>query len=298
GEVVVNNDGVHGIVNKSGSANLNAGIALVRIEFFEKGGGEHLSLDMSGPGIKKLQLARNTAPQGGGKKPAIATGNPIDPVNNETVMYRNFIQGASPRGIGVGYPEKLNVCFDANAMNLVMLWHGAFMDGAKHWNGRGQGFQPPLGHYLISLKRTQAIAQLANAETPWPELKLGNNDDDRAKGLRFRGYRLVEGRRPVFKYTADNTVIEDYVIPQGGALPSFTRQLTFTGSGKYYYLVGADGSIEKRGNGWKIGNSLKVTLDSPDEPILRDGAGGKELLVPVEVKGKAIIRAKYEWDLN
>ena len=172
------------------------------------------------------------------------------------------------------------------------------MDGAKHWNGRGQGFQPPLGHYLVNLKRTQAIAQLADAKAPWPELKLGNNDDDRAKGLRFRGYKLVEGRRPVFKYTAGNTVIEDYVIPQAGALPSFTRQLTLTGSGKYYYLAGADGQIEKRGDSWKIGKNLKVTLDTPDKPILRDGADGKELIVPVEVKGKAIIRAKYEWDLN
>ena len=297
GVPVVLNDGVHGIVNKSGSANLDEGVALVRIEFFEKGGGEHLSLDMSGPGIKKLQLARNTAPQGG-KKPAIATGNPIHPENNEAVMYRNFIQGASPRGIGVGYPEKMNICFDANALNIVMIWHGAFMDGAKHWNGRGQGFQPPLGHYLVSLKRTQAIAQLPDAKAPWPELKTGNNDDDRAKGLRFRGYQLVEGRRPVFKYSAGDTVIEDYVIPEAGALPSFTRQLTLTGSGKYYYLAAADGSIEKQGNSWKVGSVLKLTIDSPDNPILRDGANGKELLVPVEVKGKAIIRAKYEWDLN
>jgi len=297
GMPVVVNDGVHGVVRKSGSANLDEGVNLVRIEYFEKGGGEHLSLDMSGPGIKKLQLARNTAPQGG-KKPAIATGNPIVPENNEAVIYRNFIQGASPRGIGVGYPENVNICFDANALNIVMTWHGAFMDGAKHWNGRGQGFQPPSGHYLINLKRVQAIAQLPDAKAPWPELKLGNNDDDRAKGLQFRGYRLVEGRRPVFKYTAGQTVIEDYAIPEVGALPSFTRQLTFTGSGKYYYLAAADGFIEKQGNSWKVGKILKLTLDTSDALILRDGADGKELLVPVTVDGKAILRAKYEWDLN
>ena len=298
GVPVVVNDGVHGVVTKNGTATLDAGVNLIRIEYFEKGGGEHLSLDMSGPGIKKLQLAHNTAPQGGGNKPAIATGNPIVPENNEAVMYRNFIEGASPRGIGVGYPENLNICFDANALNIVMTWHGAFMDGAKHWNGRGQGFQPPSGHYMIKLKRAQAIAVLPDAKTPWPQLKLGNNDDDRAKGLRFRGYRLVEGRRPVFKYTAGETVIEDYVIPEAGALPAFTRQLTLTGSGKYYYLAAADGFIEKRGDSWKVGKNLKLTLDSPDAPILRDGANGKELLVPVTVDGKAILRAKYEWDLN
>ena len=297
GMPVVVNDGIHGVVRKSGSANLDQGVNLVRIEYFEKGGGEHLSLDMSGPSIKKLQLARNTAPQGG-KKPVIATGNPIVPENNEAVIYRNFIQGASPRGIGVGYPENVNICFDANALNIVMTWHGAFMDGAKHWNGRGQGFQPPSGHYLINLKRVQAIAQLPDAKAPWPELKLGNNDDDRAKGLQFRGYRLVEGRRPVFKYTAGQTVIEDYAIPEVGALPSFTRQLTFTGSGKYYYLAAADGFIEKQGNSWKVGKILKLTLDTSDALILRDGADGKELLVPVTVDGKAILRTKYEWDLN
>ncbi len=296
GKVVVNNDGVHGVINKSGSINLEAGVALVRIEFFEKGGGEHLSLDMSGPGIKKLQLARNTAPQGGGGKPA--SGNPILPANNEAVMYRNFIQGASPRGIGVGYPEFLNVCFDANALNFVMIWHGAFIDGAKHWNGRGQGFQSPSGHYLIKLKRTQAIAQLSDAKAPWPELMLGNNDDDRAKGLRFRGYKLEESQRPVFRYSAGKTMIEDYVIPQAGPLPSFTRQLTLTGSGKYYYLAAADAVIAKSGNSWKVGDSLKLTIDASVVPILRDGPSGKELLVPIDVKGKAILRAKFEWDLN
>jgi hypothetical protein len=169
------------------------------------------------------------------------------------------------------------------------------MDGAKHWNGRGSGFQPPSGHYLVHLKRVQAIAQLPNAEAPWPTMKLGNNDDGRATGLRFRGYKLVEGRRPIFKYTAGNTVIEDYVIPQAGALPSFTRQLTLTGSGKYYFLAAADAVIEQRGNSYQIGKSLKVTIDSPAAPILRAAAGGKELLVPVTVRGKAIIRAKYEW---
>tara|TARA_Y100000588_G_scaffold91385_1_gene98690 strand:+ start:7767 stop:9437 length:1671 start_codon:yes stop_codon:yes gene_type:complete len=296
GKVVVDNDGVHGVVSKSGTIALDVGMVPVRLEFFEKGGGEHLSLDMAGPGIKNLQLARNTAPQGGGGGPA--TGNPIIPLNNEAVMYRNFIAGASPRGIGVGYPELVNVCFDANAMNYVMLWHGAFMDGAKHWNGRGQGFQPPAGHYLIKLKRAQAVAQLPDAKAPWPVLDLNNNADDRAKGLRFRGYKLDGNQRPTFLYSAGQTRIEDYIVPQAAPLPSFIRQLTLTGSGKYYYLAATDGTITKEGRSWKIGTGLKLTITAPGEPILRDGDGGKELIVPIDLKGKAVINAKYEWDLN
>ena len=298
GKRVVDNDGVHGTKTEKGSVELEPGMADLRIEFFERGGGEHLSVYMSGPGIKKLQLARNTAPKERDKKPALVTGNPIVPTNNEASVYRNFILGASPRGIGVGYPEAVNICFDANAMNIVMAWHGAFMDGARHWKGRGQGFQPPSGHYLLQLGRTQAIAQLADKKAPWPELKLGNNDDDRAKGLRFRGYTLVEGRRPVFRYTAGEAEIEDYVIPKAGVLPSFTRQLTITGRGKFYYLAASDGVIEQQGKSWKVGKTLELTLDTRAKPILRDGAGGKELLVPVDVNGKVVIRARYEWDLN
>ena len=298
GERVVDNDGIHGVKNQKGTVKLKPGIVDLRIEYFERGGGEHLSVDMSGPGIKNLQLARNTAPKGGRKKPPIVTGHPIVPANKEASIYRNFIEGASPRGIGVGYPEGINLCFDANVMNFVMAWHGAFMDGARHWNGRGQGFQPPSGHYLVKYQRRQAIAQLADDKAPWPELKLGNNDDDRAKGLRFRGYKLLEGRRPVFLYTAGETSIEDYVTPHAGALPSYTRQITIHGKGKFYYLAAADDSIEKRGGSWKVGKTIKLTLDAAGSPVLRDGDSGKELLVPIHSNGKAVIRATYEWDLN
>ena len=43
---------------------------------------------------------------------------------DEAIIYRNFIEGAGTRAIGVGYPEKLNLAFDANELRLAMLWHG------------------------------------------------------------------------------------------------------------------------------------------------------------------------------
>ncbi len=296
GRPVVINDGVHGVVNKSGAVNLDAGIALVRIEFFEKGGGEHLSLDMSGPGIKKLQLARNTAPQGG-KKPAIATGNPINPVNNEAVMYRNFIQGASPRGIGVGYPEKMNFCFDANAMNIVMAWHGAFMDAARHWNGRGQGFQRPSGHYLIHLTRDQPFAQLDSADAAWPRAE---SRDTRAKGLQFRGYQLVEKRRPVFMYEiGERLKVVDFIVPRQGPLPSIIRMLGVNGTGEVWYLAAAAKTITEENGGYNIGGSmLRVSFPGLGaKPIIRDNGGRQELLIKLDVVGQASIQQQYEWKL-
>ena len=63
-------------------------------------------------------------------------------VKQEPIVYRNFITGAGNRGIGVGYPERAHLAFDANDLRLAMIWQGAFMDARRHWTGRGEGFEP------------------------------------------------------------------------------------------------------------------------------------------------------------
>src|SRR4029079_11158869 len=67
------------------------------------------------------------------------------------IIYRNFIAGAGPRAIGVGYPEGIHQAFDANDMRIALLWQGRFMDASRHWSGRGEGFQPPAGEKVLQL---------------------------------------------------------------------------------------------------------------------------------------------------
>lgn len=55
-ELVVNNDGLHGMVSKSGTIPLAAGWHRVRIEFFENGGGAGLISTMSGPALPPTTL--------------------------------------------------------------------------------------------------------------------------------------------------------------------------------------------------------------------------------------------------
>ena len=45
---------------------------------------------------------------------------PLEPTDG-AIIYRNFIQGAGTRAIGVGYPEKVNLAFDANELRLALL---------------------------------------------------------------------------------------------------------------------------------------------------------------------------------
>ena len=296
GKLVVDNDGVHSMRAKKGKIGLEPGAAKLKLEYFEKGGEERLALDMSGPGIKRLQLAKQTIkPQR--KGPAFPPGNPIE-ITKEVRIYRNFIEGASPRGIGVGYPEKVNLCFDANTMQIAMLWHGAFMDAARHWNGRGQGFQRPSGHYLIRLTRDQPFAQLDSSDAVWPKAE---GRDTRAKGLKFRGYSLVgEQRRPIFGYKiGDSLQVADYAEPNAGALPSITRRLRIRGNGEVWYLAAAGDSITEQNGGYNIGGTmLRVSFPELEaKPVVRENSGRKELLIKFNVDGQATLKQQYEWNL-
>ena len=53
---VVNNDGLHGSQEKSGTIGLKAGKHAITVTFFEAGGGEELSVSYSGPGVTKQAI--------------------------------------------------------------------------------------------------------------------------------------------------------------------------------------------------------------------------------------------------
>jgi len=65
--LVVNNDGAHGSIERSGTIALQAGLHAITVSFFENAGGETLSVRWSGPGIAKqlipdANLFRSGAP--------------------------------------------------------------------------------------------------------------------------------------------------------------------------------------------------------------------------------------------
>src|SRR5262249_5883959 len=147
---------------------------------------------------------------------------PLIPVN-EAISYRNFIQGAGTRGIGVGYPEKAHLAFDANDLRLAMIWQGAFMDARRHWTGRGEGFEPPMGENILHLPAGVSFYVLAKDDEAWPTKSAKD------LGYKFKGYRLSEDQRPTFLYTFNDIKIEDFpnaVETKGN--PQIRRTLTLT----------------------------------------------------------------------
>ncbi|SMG41898.1 Por secretion system C-terminal sorting domain-containing protein [Marivirga sericea] len=58
-QLIVDNDGTHGCQQRSGTVNLPAGLAAIRVPMFENGGGQCLEVRWQGPGISKQYIPDN-----------------------------------------------------------------------------------------------------------------------------------------------------------------------------------------------------------------------------------------------
>lgn len=226
-------------------------------------------------------------PEGMSKK----TGIPLRPIG-EAILYRNFITGAGPRAIGVGYPERINLAFDANEVRLALLWQGAFMDAGRHWTGRGEGFEGPLGDNVLQLPAGPDIAALAKSGDPWPK----------GKGhAKFGGYQLTSDERPTFLYTIGDVKVEDFPNAVVGSKDGgLRRTLSLTATkdvSDLYYRAAVGNKIEAVGNGvYQVDGHLRVKLTSQSTPIIRTNNNKMELLVPVAfTERKARIVQDYNW---
>jgi mono/diheme cytochrome c family protein len=213
----------------------------------------------------------------------------------EPVIYRNFIEGAGPRAIGVGYPEKANLAFDANELRLALIWQGAFIDASKHWTGRGEGFQGPLGDNALALPSGPAFATLSNEKAEWPRQKA------RELGEKFKGYRLSSGGKPVFQYDLGSTHVEDFPeAVSGGEVASIRRTIDLISDQPVrdlYFRAAVGKKIVATGDGWyQVDGEWKLRISTDSTPILRESAGKTELIVPVKLEaGKGRIVEEYVW---
>ena len=212
------------------------------------------------------------------------------------IIYRNFIEGTSPRGIAVGYPAKVHMAWDANDLCWKLIWHGRFMDASRHWNGRGQGLQGPLGDHVMPMESTAPIGVLASLDTAWPE------GDPRERGYKFLGYRLNEEHQPIFRYSSPVGIVEDFPqpVPHANQEGTFKRQLTISSgdaTDNVWFRAAVDSQIAAEADGWyRLSSGVRVRVTGAGQPTLRDSNGKQELLVPVQFKnGTAMLTQELFW---
>jgi hypothetical protein len=277
-----------------GKVLLKQGIHPIRIEYYNKGGPHGIALGMNGPGTKGW-FALSKA--GAGKASGGGAGNkmPIYPLTNEAVIYRNFIEGTTPRGIGVGYHGGVNLAFSADNMSIDLLWTGLFMDGSKHWSGRGQGNQPPAGQKVLKVNQGPSFAVLESQTTKWPDTW-----QKEIKG-RFHGYKFNARQEPTFFFTLGKLQVEDK--PQaliGGNKFGLQRAITITAAEapprEVHFRAASGLQVTDLGGGkYGLGDQavLEIGKGASGKPYIRNN---NELLIPLRLKrGENILNLRYTW---
>ena len=203
--------------------------------------------------------------------------------DDRPVIYRNFIEGLTPRGIAVGYPEGANIAWDADMMSLALIWHGRFIDSSLHWEGRGQGKQQPLGDHALRFETTVPVAVLSSHSSAWPQAS------PKEMGYRFLGYRLDPKGRPEFRYRTAAFEVNELIIPIAASPDaSFERRIRITAAApvENLFVRGAMGKeIKQADDGtFLIDNAIRVRIRSTDASQLRQSNGKWELLIPVSLK--------------
>ncbi|ELP33519.1 hypothetical protein RBSWK_02561 [Rhodopirellula baltica SWK14] len=150
----------------------------------------------------------------------------LKPTERELRIYRNFFTGVSARGIGIAFPNKTNLIWDAEQMTLSRVWKNGFFDASMHWRGRGQGRQEPLGDAVSILEGQSTLAQLPSVAAAWPE------ESARARDFRFGGYQLSGGETIAIGFARGDLKVEDTISSQTPAgektSPQLSRTLTIS----------------------------------------------------------------------
>ena len=208
---------------------------------------------------------------------------------DEAVILRRSWPGVGKRGIGVGYPEEVNLVFDAEEMRLAMLWKGPFADPGGVWRSQGHGTVRPLGRDVVQLAQGPDVTDPAE---PWE----ASESIPRPPGYRFGGYELDEEvRRPRLRYQADRVLVEEFF--SGQPAQALERSVVLLGrqveSPRHFRLL-SGATIEQQGNGaWRADSGLLLTLSTIDGMQLAvvDTKTGQELRVKLPA-------GDFEYTLN
>jgi len=205
-------------------------------------------------------------------------------------------RGRSPvgyRGIGVGYPERINLAFDSEEMALRLLWKGEFA------NVDLGSFQP-RGTERIAFPPGIPFHRLKSLEDNWPYKGKTRHPFPQDQGYQFRGYHLDAQRKPTFLYRYGDIAVEDVFedVRDKNGQAYFKRTLTFEAPAEqtpFYFRAAAGKSITKESERSFGLDPLRLRILSEHQGIVREGNPG-EVLIPLALpQGRSLLTLEYQW---
>jgi mono/diheme cytochrome c family protein len=205
-------------------------------------------------------------------------------------------RGQSPvgyRGIGVGYPERINLAFDSGEMALRQLWKGEFASVDS-------GHFRPRGTDSISFPPGIPFHQLKSLDDQWPYKGKSNHAFPQDHGYQFRGYHLDAARRPTLLYHYGEVAVEDFFedVRDKDGKAYFKRTLRFETAAEqpqFYFRAAVGKKLVKQSERNFSFEKLQLRITSDHKGIVREGDAG-EVLVPLTLpKGRSTLSLDYQW---
>jgi hypothetical protein len=214
---------------------------------------------------------------------------------NEPEVIRGFVEHdgvKKTRTIAVGDPQGVHYVFDSEQGALIKIWKGDFLETTDMWHSRGVAQLAVPRGAVIDLSGAPTVGLLDTPNTAWP--------DSAGMEYTFQGYHLDESGHPTFRYHVGNVQVEDHLTP-GGNGEQLIRDIRLDGAAETAWVrVITAGSISSLTDGTYDIDGRTLYLDllgsQSRKPIIRDGAHGQELLVPVTLQdGPVTVRYALIW---
>lgn len=210
--------------------------------------------------------------------------------NDQTIVFRTFLDKVSAHAILVGFRQRTHLAFDANRVRSVLAWTGPFISTSHAWSGRAGQYAKIESKDIVMLPEGPPFAILESKAAPWPkDVPKGKDGSARTPdGWRFRGYRLGKDRIPTFLYDVENVRVEESPGTSFDKDSSvMTRKFVLTSLDQpkdLHFLVARGKTITEKDGVYEIDGKLRfrIEADPKAKPVIRDIEGGSELLVPVQ----------------
>ena len=272
---------------------LKKGPTPFRLEYVEFAGEEIVVLGYKGPKDKDFKWL---SPTKGGKaakpaKPKVFI--PIQPKDGVAAIYRNFIDKITPRAIGIGFPNGLNLAYSADNLAAELFWNGKFMDGGHHWTDRGAGNEPPAGTNVIKLSDGQGVLLEGSAGSVvrFIRVKQGNEwvFSPVNVAAEFKGYDLDKSGNPTFRSAGEGFALSDTWLPEeASGKATLTRTLKVTGDKAVTIVLARDLAVSGPSDGVaEIAGGLLVRAVSGPAP--KANTNDKSLTVTLKPGESAVL---------
>lgn len=205
-------------------------------------------------------------------------------------------RGRSPvgyRGIGVGYPERVNLVFDSEEMALRMLWKGEFA------NVDLGSFQP-RGTDRVPFPPGIPFHRLNSLEDHWPYKGKNSHGFPQDQGYQFRGYHLDILRKPTFLYRYGDIAVEDRFddLRDKEGKAYFKRTLTFeapAGQQSFHVRAAAGKAVlAESERSFGIG-PLRLLIGDGYKGLVREGDPAEVLILLAPPEGRSTLSLEYRW---